>query len=125
MCSGSSVCFARGFATYSTAAKDTMLGLDALLIEQYGAVTEPGARAMAAGALARSQAHLSVAVTGVAGPSGGSRDKPVGTVWFAWAGQAGIGSKRHLFAGDRSAVRQATVAQALAIALRLAVPGYD
>lgn len=122
---GSSIWFDRGFVTYSNDAKANMLGVDSRLIEQHGAVSEPVARAMAAGALARSQAHLSVAVTGVAGPSGGSRDKPVGTVWFAWAGQAGVGSKRHVFAGDRSAVRQATVAQALAIALCLTAPGYD
>ncbi len=80
--SGSSDWFERGFVTYSNAAKTELLGVPAELIHQHGAVSEPVARAMAAGALAHSPAQLAVAVTGVAGPTGGSADKPVGTVWF-------------------------------------------
>ena len=80
--SGSSTWFERGFVTYSNAAKTGMLGVDAALIAAHGAVSEAVARAMAEGALRRSLAQVSVAVTGVAGPTGGSVDKPVGTVWF-------------------------------------------
>jgi nicotinamide-nucleotide amidase len=112
--SGSSDWFERGFVTYSNAAKTELLGVPAALIEQHGAVSEPVARAMAAGALLHSRAQLSVAVTGVAGPTGGSADKPVGTVWLAWATPAGATSERCHFPGDRTAVRQATVVQALA-----------
>jgi nicotinamide-nucleotide amidase len=112
--SGSSDWFDRGFVTYSNAAKTEMLGVPAALIQAHGAVSEAVACAMAAGALARSQAQCAVAVTGVAGPTGGSADKPVGTVWLAWATPSGqVEAKRHLFSGDRAAVRQATVAQAL------------
>jgi nicotinamide-nucleotide amidase len=112
--SGSSDWFDRGFVTYSNAAKTEMLGVPATLIQAHGAVSEAVACAMAAGALARSQAQCAVAVTGVAGPTGGSADKPVGTVWLAWATPSGqVEAKRHLFSGDRAAVRQATVAQAL------------
>ena len=82
---GSSTWFERGFVTYSTAAKAQMLGTDAALIAQHGAVSEPVARAMAQGALQHAHAQVALAVTGVAGPGGGSADKPVGTVWFAWA----------------------------------------
>jgi nicotinamide-nucleotide amidase len=112
--SGSSDWFERGFVTYSNAAKTDLLGVPAALIDQHGAVSEPVARAMAAGALLHSRAQLSVAVTGVAGPSGGSADKPVGTVWLAWATPAGVTAKRCQFPGDRVAVRQATVLRALA-----------
>jgi nicotinamide-nucleotide amidase len=83
--SGSSAWFERGFVTYSNAAKHQLLGVPSGLIETHGAVSEEVARAMAFGALAHSRAHLSVAVTGVAGPTGGSPSKPVGTVWLAWA----------------------------------------
>jgi len=82
---GSSDWFERGFVTYSNDAKSELLGVDAALIEAHGAVSEPVARAMAEGAVARSRAQASVAVTGVAGPSGGSAEKPVGTVWFGWS----------------------------------------
>ena len=112
--SGSSDWFERGFVTYSNAAKHAMLGVPALLIEQHGAVSEPVARAMAAGALAHSPAQLAVAVTGVAGPTGGSAEKPVGTVWFGWAAPQGVFTERQRFDGDRAAVRQATVRHALA-----------
>lgn len=112
--SGSSDWFERGFVTYSNAAKISMLGVPAELIEQHGAVSEPVARAMAAGALAHSPAQLAVAVTGVAGPTGGSADKPVGSVWFGWATPAGSFTEHQCFDGDRAAVRAATVRHALA-----------
>ena len=84
---GSSTWFDRGFVTYTNEAKTDLLGVDAALINEQGAVSEATARAMAEGALARSDAHLAVAITGIAGPGGGSADKPVGTVCFAWAGK--------------------------------------
>lgn len=112
--SGSSDWFERGFVTYSNAAKTELLGVPAGLIAQHGAVSEAVARAMAAGALAHSPARMAVAVTGVAGPTGGSADKPVGTVWFGWATPAGVFAEHRRFDGDRAAVRQATVAHALA-----------
>lgn len=112
--SGSSDWFERGFVTYSNAAKSELLGVPAELIEHHGAVSEPVARAMAAGALAHSPAQLTVAVTGVAGPTGGSADKPVGTVWFGWATPAGTFTEHQRFDGDRAAVRAATVRHALA-----------
>ncbi len=113
--SGSSEWFERGFVTYSNAAKSELLGVPAALIGQHGAVSEPVARAMAAGAVAHaSPAKLAVAVTGVAGPTGGSAEKPVGTVWFGWATPAGVFTEHRRFDGDRSAVRQATVRHALA-----------
>ena len=112
--SGSSDWFERGFVTYSNASKPGLLGVPALLIERHGAVSEPVARAMAAGALAHSPAQLAVAVTGVAGPTGGSPEKPVGTVWFGWATPEGVFTEHQRFDGDRAAVRQATVHHALA-----------
>ena len=90
-----------------------MLGVPAALIEAHGAVSEPVARAMATGAVARSHAQVAVAVTGVAGPTGGSADKPVGTVWFGWSTDGVVTTEMRRFAGDRAAVRQATLAHAL------------
>jgi nicotinamide-nucleotide amidase len=110
---GSSDWFERGFVTYSNAAKTAMLGVPAALIEAHGAVSEPVARAMAQGTLQHAMAQVSVAVTGVAGPGGGSADKPVGTVWFGWGLPSGITSEVQHFAGDRAAVRAATVQHAL------------
>ena len=110
---GSSVWFDRGFITYSNDAKTEMLCVDAGLITQHGAVSEPVARAMAAGALAHSKAQVAVAVTGVAGPTGGSPTKPVGTVWFGWATPQGVVSEVKLFAGNRQQVRRATLEHAL------------
>lgn len=113
---GSSDVVDRGFVTYSNEAKTEMLGVAAEMIVEHGAVSEPVARAMAEGALARSRADLTVSVTGVAGPGGGSAAKPVGTVWF---GAARRGSEaiceRKVFAGDRSAIRLATVGHAIAL----------
>ena len=111
--SGSSQWFERGFVTYSNEAKAEMLGVPTGLIEQHGAVSEPVARAMADGALAHSRAQVSLAVTGVAGPTGGSDAKPVGTVWFAWCVGGETHSEMQHFAGDRAAVRVATVRYAL------------
>jgi nicotinamide-nucleotide amidase len=111
--SGSSDWFERGFVTYSNAAKSELLGVPAALIEAHGAVSEPVARAMAAGAVVNAHAHWSVAVTGVAGPTGGSAEKPVGTVWFGWATPHGVFTEHQRFDGDRRAVRHASVAHAL------------
>ncbi|RST55867.1 CinA family protein [Variovorax sp. MHTC-1] len=111
--SGSSLWFERGFVTYSNAAKTELLGVDAALIAAHGAVSEPVARAMAEGALARSQAQAAVSVTGVAGPTGGTAEKPVGTVWFGWSFAGRVHTERRRFDGDRAAVRAATVRHAL------------
>ncbi len=111
--SGSSNWFVRGFVTYSNEAKTELLGVDAALITQHGAVSEAVARAMAAGALAHSQAQVAVAVTGVAGPTGGSPDKPVGLVWFGLALPGQVLTEQMNFSGDRAAVRAATVQHAL------------
>jgi nicotinamide-nucleotide amidase len=110
---GSSTWFERGFVTYSNQAKTEMLGVDVQLIATHGAVSEPVARAMAQGALQQSHAQVAIAVTGVAGPSGGSADKPVGTVWLAWALPSSVHAEVQHFAGERAAVRAATVAHAL------------
>ena len=111
---GSSLWFDRGVVTYSNEAKVDLLGVPAELIAQHGAVSEAVAMAMAQGALAKSKAQIAVAVTGVAGPGGGSPDKPVGTVWIAWACHDGlVQAERHVFGGDRAAVRSATVRCAL------------
>ena len=111
---GSSDWFERGFVTYSNAAKAESLGIDPALIAAHGAVSEPVARAMAEGALAHSRADLAVAVTGIAGPGGGSADKPVGMVWLALArhGAATLAERLRL-PGDRTAVRERTVERAL------------
>ena len=109
---GSSAWFERGFVTYSNAAKTELLGVDAELIAQQGAVSEAVARAMAHGALAKSRAQVAVSVTGVAGPTGGSASKPVGTVWFGFATPKGVVTETRLFVGDRAAVRLATVRHA-------------
>ena len=110
---GSSAWFERGFVTYSNDAKAQMLGVDAALITQHGAVSEEVARAMVQGAIAHSRAQVAVAVTGVAGPTGGSAAKPVGTVWFGFATPAGVVTEMQHFDGDRAAVRTATVQHAL------------
>jgi nicotinamide-nucleotide amidase len=110
---GSSDWFERGFVSYSNAAKTELLGVDAALIAAHGAVSEPVARAMAEGAVRHAHAQLAVAVTGVAGPGGGSAEKPVGTVWFGWCLPGGTHSEVRRFDGDRAAVRAATVQHAL------------
>ena len=120
---GSSLWFDRGFVTYSNAAKSESLGVDAGLIEAQGAVSEVVARAMAFGAVRQSQAQVGVAVTGVAGPSGGSDAKPVGTVWLGFQVDGVLTSETRRFAGDRAAVRAATVRHALNRLLQLLAPG--
>jgi len=105
--------FERGFVPYSNQAKIDLLGVDAAAIEAQGAVSEVVARSMAFGAVRHSRARVSVAVTGIAGPGGGSRDKPVGTVWFAFMVNGRLTSECKCFDGDRAAVRAATVAYAL------------
>jgi len=117
--SGSSNWFERGFVSYSNEAKAEMLGVDPALIEAHGAVSEVVARAMAFGAVRHSRARASVAVTGVAGPTGGSKDKPVGTVWFAFMVDGVLSSETKRFDGDRAAVRAATVRHALERLLQL------
>jgi nicotinamide-nucleotide amidase len=110
---GSSTWFERGFVTYSNEAKAEMLGVDAALIAQYGAVSAQVAHAMVLGALTHSHAQVALAVTGVAGPSGGSPDKPVGTVWFGWALPGLVLTEKCHFDGDRAAVRAATARHAV------------
>jgi len=107
---GSSDVVERGFVTYSNEAKTEMLGVAAALISAHGAVSEEVAAAMAAGALAHSHADVAVSVTGVAGPGGGTAEKPVGLVWFGCAVREGaMETVSHMFAGDRAAVRAASV----------------
>jgi nicotinamide-nucleotide amidase len=119
---GSSAWFERGFVSYSNAAKTQLLGVAAECIASHGAVSEPVVRAMALGALTHSAAEVAVAVTGVAGPGGGSADKPVGTVWIAWAMADQVRAERMQFSGDRAAVRQATVEHALRGLVALLAP---
>jgi len=113
---GSSDVVDRGFVTYSNDAKLEVLGVPDVMLAEHGAVSEPVTRAMAEGTLARSRANLAISVTGVAGPGGGSPEKPVGLVWFAVA-QLGkpLHSERVIFPGDRTAIREAAVAHALAL----------
>jgi nicotinamide-nucleotide amidase len=111
---GSSAWFDRGFVTYSNAAKRELLGVCAQTLSRFGAVSREAACEMAAGALARSRAQVSVAVTGVAGPTGGTKRKPVGMVCFAWSRRKGIpeSTTRH-FAGGRESVRRQSAIAAL------------
>jgi nicotinamide-nucleotide amidase len=110
---GSSEWFERGFVTYSNEAKTESLGVDAALIDEHGAVSEVVARAMAFGAVRHSRAQVSVAVTGIAGPGGGSPGKPVGTVWFGFMADGKLSSETRRFEGDRATVRRQTVEHAL------------
>ena len=114
---GSSQWFERGWVTYSNTAKHQDLGVDAALLEAHGAVSEPVVQAMARGALVRAGVEIAVAVSGVAGPAGGSPQKPVGTVWIVWARQTPGGvaceSRHHLLPGDRAGIRRQTVFLAL------------
>ena len=117
---GSSDWFDRGFVTYSNAAKEEMLGIPADTINSYGAVSLETAREMALGALEHSAADVAAAITGIAGPGGGSADKPVGTVCFAWASRSGeIRTLAERFSGDREEVRQQSVNTALSGLLQL------
>jgi nicotinamide-nucleotide amidase len=116
---GSSQWFERGFVTYSNEAKQEMLGVAPALIAEHGAVSEAVARAMAFGAVRHSRAQVGVAVTGVAGPTGGNPQKPVGTVWFGFQLDGRLASETRRFDGDRAAIRAATVRHALQRLLEL------
>lgn len=103
---GSSRWFERGFVTYSNEAKQEMLGVQSATLSAHGAVSSATVNEMAVGAIEHSRADWSLAISGIAGPDGGNPDKPVGTVWIAWAGPKGFQrSEHHLFTGDRQAVR--------------------
>jgi nicotinamide-nucleotide amidase len=114
---GSSAVFQYGIVSYSNGAKESVLGVQNKTLGDHGAVSEPVVEEMAEGALHLSGADISVAVSGVAGPDGGSEDKPVGTVWFAWAvrghGKVKTGTSCQHFSGDRELVRELTVVYAL------------
>jgi nicotinamide-nucleotide amidase len=111
---GSSVWYERGFITYSNMAKREMLGVKTEILTRHGAVSEQTARAMAEGALAASHADLVVAITGIAGPGGGTPERPIGTVCFAWGARRGaVVSRTEHFHGDRAAIRRAAVLAAI------------
>lgn len=111
---GSSAWYERGFITYSNCSKQEMLGVYDTTLTQYGAVSEQTAREMASGAIIHSHAQISVSITGIAGPEGGTPLKPVGTVCFGWAAKSGLAlSKTHYFDGDRDAIRRQAVVIAL------------
>ena len=116
---GSSAWFEAGYITYSNRQKTAQLGVSAGLFERVGAVSREVVEAMVSGACQRSAARYGVAVSGVAGPAGGSAEKPVGTVWLAWADGEQCFSRRCQFAGDRTAIRRQTVETALQGLLRL------
>jgi nicotinamide-nucleotide amidase len=117
---GSSEWFDRGFVTYSNEAKRELLGLRSATLTRHGAVSEATAREMAAGALRRSRAQLAIAVTGIAGPGGGTRERPVGMVCFAWARKnGGTQSAVRRFGGGRESIRRQSVAAALQGLLQL------
>jgi nicotinamide-nucleotide amidase len=115
---GSSGWFDRGFVTYSNEAKRELLGVRAETLSRHGAVSEETAREMAQGALARSKATVALSITGIAGPGGGTEDKPVGTVCFAWATARGASTQTRRFSGDRESVRRQSVVHALEGVLR-------
>lgn len=117
---GSSAWFERGFVTYSNAAKIDMLGVDAAVLGTYGAVSAETARDMAEGALLNSLADVSISITGIAGPDGGSDDKPVGTVWIGWSKrEAETITQDFLFLGNRQEIREQTMIEAFEGLLRL------
>ncbi|HEY7986434.1 MAG TPA: CinA family protein [Methylophilaceae bacterium] len=116
---GSSAWFDRGFVTYSNAAKMQMLGVSLFTLDKHGAVSREIAQEMALGALKNSRAHITAAITGIAGPDGGTPQKPVGTVCFAWANNNQITTSEQHFTGDRTAIRQQAVEHCLQGLLRL------
>jgi nicotinamide-nucleotide amidase len=117
---GSSAWYERGYITYSNTAKCEMLGVQQAILDQYGAVSPQTAQEMAIGALNRSHAQISVSITGIAGPDGGTAEKPVGIVCFAWATQEGLVQQETChFTGDREAIRRQAVATALQGILRI------
>lgn len=111
--SGSSGWFERGFVTYSNQAKSEMIGVPAEMIDRHGAVSEPVARAMAEGALANSRAQVSLSITGIAGPGGGTPEKPVGMVSFGWSNRLHTSVETLVFKGDREQIRVQAAAHAL------------
>lgn len=111
---GSSRWFDRGFITYTNESKQEMLGVAAATLVAFGAVSEQTVREMVAGTLRNSRAQAALAISGIAGPTGGSAEKPVGTVWFAWGiVQGGMMSEKRVFAGDRREVRRQAVEHGL------------
>jgi nicotinamide-nucleotide amidase len=117
---GSSQWFSHGFVTYSNKAKQQLLRVSEADIEGYGAVSQQVVDSMVKNALNTAQADVAVAVSGIAGPDGGTKEKPVGTVWIAWVvGSNTIVSRRYHFLGDRKAIRNQTVSEALAVAITL------
>jgi len=115
---GSSAWFDRGFVAYSYAAKCEMLGIPEEVLDTHGAVSAATVRAMALATLMRSNADVSIAISGVAGPGGGSPDKPVGLVWMAWAQKSGsVHAQPHHFSGDRNTIRRASVTTAIRAAI--------
>ncbi len=117
---GSSDWFERGYVTYSNQAKSEDIGVDARLIEQHGAVSEEVARAMAQGTKQSSRSNVTLSITGIAGPTGGSTEKPIGTIWFAWALHDGsVVAEKKLFSGDREAIRVQACDYSLAKLLEL------
>jgi len=110
---GSSAWFDRGFVTYSNASKSAMLGVSAATIAQHGAVSEETALAMAIGAINFSVAQVSLSITGIAGPQGGSAEKPVGTVWFGWSVKGELLAKRQIFTGNRAEIRRQAIIYSL------------
>lgn len=117
---GSSRWFERGFVTYANVAKQEMLGVDAKTLALFGAVSEAAVREMAAGAISHSHADIALSVSGIAGPGGGSEDKPVGTVWFGWAVKEGETSALRLaLHGDRQTIRRQAVGAALEGVLKI------
>ncbi|MDO9004987.1 MAG: CinA family protein [Aquabacterium sp.] len=119
MISGSSAWFDRGFVTYSNTAKEEMLGVAPHTLEEHGAVSEQTVREMADGALQYSRAQVALSVSGVAGPTGGTPEKPVGMVWFAWASNDNVQAVCHQLSGDRDAIRAKSVQIALQGVLNL------
>jgi nicotinamide-nucleotide amidase len=115
---GSSEWFERGFVTYSNAAKEELLGVSPTTLQRHGAVSEETAREMALGALARSKGTTALSITGIAGPGGGSPDKPVGMVCFAWARSGAVNTQTCRFPGDRESVRRQSVIHALGVLLK-------
>ena len=106
---GSSAWFKCGFVTYANSAKQKILGVDEALLKEHGAVSEAVVIGMAKGAAKRAAADYAVAISGIAGPDGGSEEKPVGTVWFAWLSPGGVITRKYVFSGDRISVREQAV----------------
>lgn len=106
---GSSGWFNRSYITYANSAKQEMLGVDEALLEAHGAVSEPVVVSMVRGAARGANADYAVAISGIAGPNGGTEEKPVGTVWFAWLSPDGVTARKYLLTGDRLSVREQAV----------------